>query len=168
MRLISHRGNLNGPNPECENHPNYIDYTLSLGYDVEVDLYFIGGSLFLGHDGPQYEITEEWLKARKDCLLVHCKNANALDYMVELDAPEYVPEFFWHENDQFALTSRMAVVVYPGRQIGPNSIVMKPELNNYTVGDCYAICSDYISKFKLCEYSSPEPLDSSAETSEQN
>jgi len=25
MKLIAHRGNINGPNPEKENHPDYIN-----------------------------------------------------------------------------------------------------------------------------------------------
>ena len=38
MILISHRGNINGPNPEMENNPEYIQKALDLGYDVEVDV----------------------------------------------------------------------------------------------------------------------------------
>ena len=57
MILIAHRGNTEGPRPEKENHPRYIDRAIDLGYDVEVD---ICGSfdtgLHLGHDEPQFKI----------------------------------------------------------------------------------------------------------------
>ena len=36
MILISHRGNISGPNPERENHPEYIFEALQAGYDVDI------------------------------------------------------------------------------------------------------------------------------------
>ena len=56
MILISHRGNISGENPEKENHPEYIDKAISLGYDVEIDVWDDSGKIVLGHDVPQYEI----------------------------------------------------------------------------------------------------------------
>ena len=41
MYLISHRGNVNGKNPDRENSPLYIKAALTLGYDVEVDVWYI-------------------------------------------------------------------------------------------------------------------------------
>jgi hypothetical protein len=55
MILISHRGNISGPNPEQENHPDYIWAAIQAGYDVEVDVWFENGKFMLGHDEPQYE-----------------------------------------------------------------------------------------------------------------
>ena len=43
MKLISHRGNLEGPNPERENHPDYIYEAIQAGYDVEIDIWFVDG-----------------------------------------------------------------------------------------------------------------------------
>ena len=43
MKLISHRGNLEGPNPERENHPDYIYGALQAGYDVEIDVWWVEG-----------------------------------------------------------------------------------------------------------------------------
>ena len=51
MRLISHRGNINGRIRELENLPDYIDAAINLGYDVEVDLWLEGEKFYLGHDG---------------------------------------------------------------------------------------------------------------------
>ncbi len=35
MRIISHRGNIEGPIPEKENCPEYINSALAQGFDVE-------------------------------------------------------------------------------------------------------------------------------------
>jgi aryl-phospho-beta-D-glucosidase BglC (GH1 family) len=70
MILISHRGNLNGPNPERENSPKYIDEAIEAGYDVEIDIWLNDGILYLGHDSIQYETSLQWLKNRKDKLLM--------------------------------------------------------------------------------------------------
>ena len=41
MILISHRGNLNGPDPSKENKPSYITNAIRTGFQVEVDFWFI-------------------------------------------------------------------------------------------------------------------------------
>ena len=64
MKIICHRGNLNGPNPLTENNLRQIDVCIEKGYDVEVDLW-VGDGIWLGHDGPQYPITKEWLTFRQ-------------------------------------------------------------------------------------------------------
>ena len=38
MRLISHRGNINGIESVHENNPNYIENAIMLGFDVEIDM----------------------------------------------------------------------------------------------------------------------------------
>ena len=50
MKLISHRGNINGKHEKFENNPNYIDTAIEQGYDVEIDVWFISETFFLGHD----------------------------------------------------------------------------------------------------------------------
>ena len=47
MILISHRGNINGPNPEMENDPRYIENTLGKGFNVEVDVWSNDSDFFL-------------------------------------------------------------------------------------------------------------------------
>jgi hypothetical protein len=54
MILISHRGNLNGKDVDNENNPLYIDRALGKGYDVEVDVWYVNGKWYLGHDEPTY------------------------------------------------------------------------------------------------------------------
>jgi len=70
MKLISHRGNINGTNPIEENRPKYIENAISMGFDVEIDIrYDIKTStLWLGHDEPQYMITWWWLAGKSSNL----------------------------------------------------------------------------------------------------
>jgi hypothetical protein len=83
MIYISHRGNIDGKNPQLENKPSYIDHAISLGYDVEIDIWMIDGFLFLGHDAPQYGITQNWrckymngFIVNNDCSLSICQQKN--------------------------------------------------------------------------------------------
>ena len=147
--LISHRGNINGKIEEWENHPQYIDDTIRLGYDVEVDIWVKSGILYLGHDEPQYEIPLEWLFHRKKKLWVHCKNVDAMEYIYDTDL-----NYFWHDTDTMTLTSKGHIWAYPGRQPIRKSIAVMPELKYMLTGVkedlsvCSGICSDYIQKYK--------------------
>ena len=44
MRLISHRGNVDGKYPQYENLPEYVDKAIDLGYDCEVDLWVLSSA----------------------------------------------------------------------------------------------------------------------------
>ena len=52
MILIAHKGNIFGPQLECENKPRYIENAIKLGYDVEIDVWSDGVQFRLGHDQP--------------------------------------------------------------------------------------------------------------------
>ena len=43
MKLISHRGNIEGKENTNENHPHYIKRAMDHGYDVEIDVWFDNG-----------------------------------------------------------------------------------------------------------------------------
>jgi hypothetical protein len=141
MILISHRGNVNGRFEDWENKPEYIDDALSLGYDVEVDVWFIDGKFMLGHDEPQYEIDYKFLMNEK--LWCHAKNLDAL-----FEMKKYAIHYFWHETDTVTLTSKNYVWAYPGKQPIKGSIAVMPELENDNVLLCTGICSDYIQYYK--------------------
>ena len=143
MILISHRGNIDGKNPELENHPQYIDTAIEAGYDVEIDLWFIDGRTYLGHDEPQYEIDDCWLEERTDKLWVHCKNVESLNWIRST-----ILHYFWHEEDTLTLTSENYIWVYPGKQPVIGSVAVMPEINNDDVSKCIGICSDYIKNYK--------------------
>lgn len=145
MVLISHRGNLEGPNPERENSQTYIQEALDKGFDVEIDVWVIDNKIFLGHDKPQYIIEEIWLFLHKKHLWIHCKNIDAVNYFVN---KLKLFNYFWHENDTLTLTSKKYIWAYPGKQPIKNSIAVMPEINNDDISQCLGICSDYIQNWK--------------------
>lgn len=143
MKFISHRGNLNGKNPETENLWEQIDKCLALHYDVEIDVWYVNNKFYLGHDHPVFMIDIELLENTK--LWCHAKNYEALQQL-----KNYNINYFWHENDKYTLTSHGFIWAYPGQSIGKNTICVMPELSNYSVLDlnsCYGICSDNISEY---------------------
>lgn len=95
--FISHRGNLNGPNPDLENRPEYIIDTLSKGYDVEIDVWCLKDRYYLGHDLPQYKIQLEFLL--QDRLWLHCKNNTAFQKLLDMET-----NCFFHSDDLVVLT----------------------------------------------------------------
>lgn len=148
MILIAHRGLFQGPDPTKENHPGQIALAIEQGYHVEVDVRYIDGKLILGHDNADYEIDEYWLRNNK--LWIHCKNLEALHYFTK---HYWKYNFFWHENDQYTLTSFGFIWTFPGKDLTNQSIMVMPEhvdisLNNTKNITCYGICSDYVERIK--------------------
>lgn len=101
MKIISHRGNLEGRNISEENSKEAIIKAIELGYDVEIDFWSTEKGFFLGHDLPQYEIDLNWLDNLKNKLWVHAKNKDAARILSLTDL-----NWFWHENDLMTLTSK--------------------------------------------------------------
>jgi len=145
MILISHRGNINGKNTEKENHPDYIDDAIKLGYDVEIDIWVIDGNFYLGHDGPQYNISLDWLSDRIDRLWLHCKNTEAIERF-NISFQHY--NYFWHQEDTVTLTSKNFIWAYPGKQPINRSIAIMPEIFSDNIKSCLGVCSDYIKNYK--------------------
>lgn len=150
MILIAHRGNLNGPNPELENKPSYIEKAINKGYDVEIDIWYEDG-WFLGHDKPQYKVTRKWLMNLSYSLWIHCKNLETLYQFVDKDNHVGVssPNYFWHQNDDFTLTSHGFIWTYPKKPLSPKSVCVLPELGyDGNLRKCYGICTDFVEKYK--------------------
>jgi len=139
MKHIAHRGNLNGPNSEKENHPDYILTALKLGYDVEIDVWYINNQWHLGHDKPQYEnIRYDFLL--KSNLWLHAKNGDAF-YTLLQDSDCNV---FWHTDEDWVLTSKGFIWTYPNKTLYLNSVCVLPELGyNGDIKKCFAVCGDY-------------------------
>lgn len=139
MIKIAHRGNVSGPSYK-ENQPSYILDAISLGYDVEIDVWKIKDLLWLGHDGPQYLISEDFLINNGSKLWIHCKNLNALHY---LNTHYRQLNYFWHQEDDHTLTSQGYIWTYPNKNITNNSIIVL--LNDEPIPNNVAgACSDYI------------------------
>lgn len=145
MKLISHRGNLNGPNPERENHPDYIIEAIQAGYDVEIDVWFKDGKFYLGHDEPQYLFPYDLLDGYYNKLWIHCKDMDSLSNLNELDSSGQKLNYFSHENDLGVLTSKgyiwSANVYKRGILVMPEMFDKEP--NENTLG----VCSDYIKNY---------------------
>ena len=143
MRLIAHRGNIHGPNVEDENKPQYILNSISHGYDCEIDVRYIDDVLYLGHDEPSYRIELSFLIENCNKLWIHCKNIEALDYLI----PYKCLNVFWHQEDNYTLTSHNYIWCYPKQPSTKRSIILMPEYDNFNI-DKYAfgVCSDYVSR----------------------
>tara|TARA_Y100000034_G_C6666005_1_gene292174 strand:+ start:22 stop:492 length:471 start_codon:yes stop_codon:yes gene_type:complete len=149
--LISHRGNISGSNLEKENHPDYIRDAISKGYEVEIDLRRIDDNWYLGHDEPQYIIKERFLDTFSSDLWVHLKNIEALEYLTARDSRTASRpwNYFWHQEDDYALTSWGFIWTYPGKKLTNRSICVLPELTKCDILlICAGVCSDHIGKYK--------------------
>jgi hypothetical protein len=154
MKLIAHRGNIGGPNPSQENNPEYIEAAIAEGYDVEIDIRYntLNKKFYLGHDESQYLITWFWLEKYIDNLWIHCKNIEAL-YEFAYAITRF--NYFWHQEDDFTLTSKNYIWTYPGKSYTPKSIIVMPEwdtsvnLTNISKFNCHGVCSDFVNKIKF-------------------
>jgi len=146
MILISHRGNITGPNPERENHPEYILAALQAGYDVEIDVWFENGKFMLGHDEPQYEFPFELIDKNYSRLWIHCKNMDALSVLNNLDPNGSKVNYFMHENDLGVLTSRG--YIWSTNLFNRGILVMPEVFNKEPIETTLGVCSDNIEKYK--------------------
>jgi hypothetical protein len=142
MKLIAHRGNVSGISTN-ENYPNYIQQSIDLGFDAEVDIRWIDGEWWLGHDIPQYKIISPLTEFDNTKVWWHCKNFAALEKLQGSNL-----NYFWHQEDDHTLTSNGYIWTYPGKDIGKKNIVVMPEmvmsLTEIYKLDCFGICSDYV------------------------
>lgn len=150
MKIIAHRANLNGPNLLRENSPEYIEEALFQGFDVEIDVSYDNKDkcFYLGHDEPQYVVSLYWLSQYRENLWVHCKNLEAL-----FEFSKTAFNYFWHQNDDYTLTSKNNIWSYPGKIYTSNTVIVMPEWDNQNWDtlkyvNCYGICTDYPEKLK--------------------
>ncbi len=146
MRIIAHRGNLYGPDEANENSPAQILRALDKGFDAEIDVRVVSNQIFFGHDYPQYECPERFLLSIIEKSWFHCKNLEAITYL-STKFPGI--KYFWHQEDDFSLTSNGYIWTYPGKDINKRSIIVLPEkidrniLKEQMLNDPYAVCTDW-------------------------
>jgi len=150
MKLIAHRGNIDGPNLKMENKPEYLLDALSKGYDIETDVWGKNGELWVGHDEPIYKIKEffghfDYLGDGR--IWYHCKNIEAL-IICEREGVGRT-NFFFHDSDDFTLTSNGHIWTFPGKPLlSKKSISVLPERTDEEVPkNIYGICSDFIGLY---------------------
>lgn len=142
MIYISHRGNLLGPNHERENSPSYLIEAVEKGFQVEVDVRVIDNRIFLGHDFPQYEVDIDFLK--NPYFYLHAKNLGALQLLTE----NYM-RCFWHQTDNYTLTSEGLIWSFPNQPLSKNSIAVMPEqCPEVNWSEAAGVCSDYVAELK--------------------
>lgn len=146
MKLIAHRGNWRGRDKSLENSLNHILSAIEHNFDVEVDCWHKDGEFFLGHDGPEHEVEIEFLNVYKDRLWIHAK-----DYITFCKLLSEGFHCFFHDQDEYTLTSDKIIWAYSGKFISSDypSIAVMPELSEgYIVPeDIYGVCSDNLTMF---------------------
>lgn len=155
MNYIAHRGLYRGPDKTLENRPSQIDDALACGFDAEVDIRMVDGQLWLGHDEPQYIVDSFWINNRASHLWFHCKDHESLEWFAT--RPNF--NFFFHNIDDYVVTSQGWIWAYPGNQLGLRSICVMPEsvspgyiiniTKNIRAGKPIGgICSDFVERFR--------------------
>lgn len=135
--IISHRGNLYGPDPERENKVASILSCIEMGFEVEIDCYYIDGEFYLGHDSPEEKITIDFLLQHINKLWVHAKSLETLTQL--LNWPQI--NCFFHDKDDYTLTSLR--YIWGNKKVASNNkCVMVMDGKDYC-SDCFGICTDY-------------------------
>ena len=146
MKIIAHRGNLNGPDPATENTIEQSEKCFALGFDVEVDVWHTSKGFYMGHDKPLHYVSHGWLINNKDKLFIHAKGTKALSTLIANEDMHC----FAHKSDDVALTSFNWLWHYPGVKIfKPDGWVIGvvaclPELApDWDTSQATHICTDY-------------------------
>lgn len=120
MIKIAHRGNHNGRNIDLENSPSYVEAAISLGFDVEVDVWLIDGKWMLGHNFPKYHVPLSFLE--RSPIWTHAKNL--IGYVSLYNNPKV--HVFWHDKDEFTITNKGIKWAYEG-VVTHDGVVVMPE-----------------------------------------
>jgi len=145
MIKIAHRGNYKGINRQLENTVPYLREAIKAGYDVEVDIWKIDGQYLLGHDGPQHPISISEILEIQEKAWFHAKNYEALEGMLKFEA-----HVFFHDQDEYTLTSNGIIWAYSGKYVGSLAIACMPEMTEGFVvpKNALGVCSDNLESFE--------------------
>jgi len=141
-KLISHRGNLNGPIERRENKVDYIMEAINLGYDVEIDLHYYAGSLYLGHDIKQEYFDVLTFEQAKGKLWIHCKDTKTLGFCIS-NLVNW--NYFFHEEDAATLTSKGYAWLHPNSKSAEFGILVWPEKIDFDITPYQGVCSDFVA-----------------------
>ena len=141
MRLIAHRGNISGRQPEKENDPEYIQTALNAGFDVEIDVRVQDGQIYLGHDQADHLSDLQFLK--KPGLWCHAKDLEALHLMLQEGI-----HCFWQDQDDFSITSRGFIWTNLNKPVTNKSVLVILEDTFSLPSDCYGICADNFDEIR--------------------
>ena len=125
--------------PKTENTPEQIDFAIEHGCFVEVDLWHVEGSLFLGHDKPETEVQINWLIQRKHKLILHYKNLGCASnpFLIDFNS-------FCHDQDSFTITQKGMGWTTQKELLNKDSIwVVNGKKESIEGIECLGICTDY-------------------------
>jgi hypothetical protein len=153
--IISHRGNLYGPNSVEENRPETIIQAIEKGYDCEIDVWYIAlptlsgnpedlvgkvhSQLYLGHDFPIYPIDISFLENLKQKLWIHCKNLDALIYLKNFG----VFNCFFHDRDEYTITTFGVIWGNINSVMAKEVVCVMPEKSRTLSLNVFGICTDF-------------------------
>tara|TARA_Y100001938_G_C8024976_1_gene397476 strand:- start:49 stop:474 length:426 start_codon:yes stop_codon:yes gene_type:complete len=140
MILISHRGNIDGRNPQLENGEDYCQAAIDAGYNVEVDVWVYDDIFWTGHYSPHHKVGNDFFL--KEEVWCHAKDIETLKRLLELGA-----HCFFHQNDNVTLTSKGYIWTNPTQPLTEKSICVLPELQTIDIKGCAGVCSDYIVRY---------------------
>jgi len=139
---ICHRALKNGPTPHLENKESEILDRLREGWGVEIDVWYLDGKWWLGHDKATDLLLDKSILTHPR-VWVHCKHLPAVERCIQ----QGTIHCFTHDSDEATLTSKQYIWCYPGNILGKKSVCVMPERHNFTIDDiCMAeyVCSDYL------------------------
>jgi hypothetical protein len=148
MRLIAHRGIIDGDYLDKENTYAAITTSILKGYDAEVDVRWHNNQLYFGHDVPQEKVDPEFIFLFENCLWLHCKDFESLEYLFSINYKNSI-NFFFHDTDDYTITSKGHFWTYPKKKICQNSAIVckeKKDLSQALLSDAYAVCSPIVGK----------------------
>ena len=140
IKLISHIVNLDGPQ-EQDNVISQLEEVAKTML-VEVDVWYLDHGWYLGHDGPERAVSFDFISNPN--FILHAKNLNALYKLTGTNL-----HYFWHQEDDFTLTSKQLIWTYPRKEVTPRSIVVcqtAEEAIEYSKKELWGICTDYIKE----------------------
>lgn|SRR3990167_10464269 len=132
MILIAHKGNIYGADNK-ENHPSYVNNALDDGFECEVDIRYIDGNYYQGHDYPTYKVTVKELLYPK--LWCHAKDGTTLRQALKDKLHVFYDS---NSNNNYTLTSKGYIWHWDGKSM---IYVMDKD-------GLIGICSDYVGYLK--------------------
>lgn len=129
---------MNGEDPSIQNNPVHILMLLESGIPCEVDVRYVDSNFYLGHDSCDYKIFLGFLKNKN--LWVHCKDLASLEICLASNI-----HCFWHQNDDYTLTSKGYIWTFPGEKAPGNlsGVIVDLDRNWPTKKYNCLVCSDY-------------------------
>ena len=112
-------------------------------------MWIIDREIYLGHDGPQYKIGEDFLEDRRDVIWCHAKNIHALQWLVNNKV-----NTFFYDIDEYTLTSKGVIWAYPGKELVEGSVCVMPEMAEDPLyleknkDNVRGVCTDYVDLYK--------------------